>query len=215
MILMKKLLLLLTVCGLIGAQSFGAGPNLIVNGDFESDAQASGTFSNRGTLTGWTITGDVDLVGENYPQMPTDNATQYIDLNGQGGTGTNAVVEQTFATTAAATYTVSVSYAQNKRGHHVSANANPARGLVQVSPATVGGQSSSVSLQLNTPCYVEGGTVDTNKMPTLIKGSHEWAPGPTNFTFTAHTTSTTIKLISSDSRPSGGILIDDVSVTAN
>jgi hypothetical protein len=219
---MKRLLLIaLTVCGFC-AQSFSAGPNLIVNGDFESDAVASGSYTRVTTTNGissWWVGShnglfykDVDLVGENYPGMPSGNATQYIDLCGQN----SGIIRQDFATTSGASYTLSFSYAKNERAGSAAAthpNTFGAYAFVRVSGATQNRQVGS--LRLLSPYYSTLATVDTNLTTALAK-PNTWSS--TNITFTAVSTRTEVEFFSdqnSATPPSGGILIDDVSVVAN
>ncbi len=77
--------------------------NLVVNGDFESDAYPVGNYSLPATVTGWTIlgTGNVAGIGVGY----LGATTQELDLSGtwdQFGSG----VEQTVATVASTGYTL-------------------------------------------------------------------------------------------------------------
>ena len=72
------------------------GPNLLTNGGFETDANASGVT----TLTGWSVTGDIDIID---PSWGPAEGTKSIDLHGTAP----GVISQSFATEIGEVYTVS------------------------------------------------------------------------------------------------------------
>jgi choice-of-anchor C domain-containing protein len=106
-----KSLAAIVACTAIGAFSPAAhaAPELIINGGFESSANAfAGSFMTYYTgLDGWTInTGSVDLINT-YWAPAAGNFS--LDLNGEG----SASISQSFITEIGKTYNVSFSMAGN------------------------------------------------------------------------------------------------------
>ncbi|RYG43612.1 hypothetical protein EON79_16660, partial [bacterium] len=93
-----KLFVSLAFAGILSA---AASANLVVNGDFESDAYPANGYQNiTGSFTGWTVIGaNVAGLGTGYLTSPS----QEMDLSGTvdtSGTG----ITQTIATTVGQSY---------------------------------------------------------------------------------------------------------------
>lgn len=80
--------------------AFGtAQADLIENGSFEEDSQASGTWSVNDSLTGWTSEGaGIEL--RNSVAGTAFDGVNYIELDSHTGTDTNSAAIQTIGTTA-------------------------------------------------------------------------------------------------------------------
>ena len=74
--------------------------NVIVNGDFET-----GPIESIGTVTGWTVTGAVADVGDNY--MPGFSSPTHSAAFSAGGSSEGNVLSQSFTTIIGQVYTLS------------------------------------------------------------------------------------------------------------
>lgn len=105
---MKKLLA--PVFLVLPALAF-AGPvtpaNLLINGSFEADVQAAGTFSNPANLTGWTGGAHGIELRDNVSGTAYDG-NNFIELD----TTANSSMSQNFSTTVGQTYLLSFFYEQ-------------------------------------------------------------------------------------------------------
>ena len=76
--------------------SIAAGQNVIINGDFET-----GPFDTNGTVSGWTVTGDVGNVSSVGSTSGSHAAAFSL-----GGDSEGNMLSQTFETVSGATYTL-------------------------------------------------------------------------------------------------------------
>ena len=110
---MTKYLLAASALALCSAPAFAA--ELIVNGSFEAPV-VPGPCCNTvppDALPGWTATPNVNVVIGTFSSTNGNLAfagNQYLDLVGQGGTGS---ISQTFATNAGSRYNISFAYSHN------------------------------------------------------------------------------------------------------
>jgi hypothetical protein len=96
--------------------------NLLVNGNFEQNDRH--TYANyyasddlayiplSDSIPGWTFSHSVDLYG---PVHAPQNGSQFLDLVGGGPLSQNFSIQQTFATTAGASYQLSFYYGNNEQ----------------------------------------------------------------------------------------------------
>jgi PEP-CTERM motif len=98
-----------------GAQAAG---NLVVNGSFEAQAQANGSWNVYNTLPGWTTVSGSGIELRNGVAGNAFDGNNYVELDAYS----NSAMAQTVATTAGAFYTLSFEY--SARGG-VAASSNP------------------------------------------------------------------------------------------
>ncbi|MEJ7607553.1 MAG: choice-of-anchor C family protein [Bryobacteraceae bacterium] len=91
------------LCGLSPLQA-----NLLTNGSFEADV-CSGAFCTTGSLTGWIVAGQVDLINSYWQPA---QGQQSLDLNALSP----ATISQNFATNVGSLYSVSFALAGNPDG---------------------------------------------------------------------------------------------------
>ena len=68
---------LLMVC----AAAFAAGPNIVVNGSFEEPVLALGSFSNFGSIPGWTDTSGCGIEVQNHVAGSPSVGAQFCELD--------------------------------------------------------------------------------------------------------------------------------------
>ena len=169
-----------------------AEANLLTNGSFET-GPVPGLFTNMAAgstaISGWTVStpGNVDYIGSIWVSA---DGVRSLDLEGSSGTcvtPTNCPggIEQTFATTAGAQYTVTFDLA-----------GNPAFGpTVKTAMVSAAGQSQNFSFDITGKSFADMGWV-----------LRSW-------TFTAAGSSTTLKFYTADSPATGwGPALDNVDV---
>jgi len=112
---MKKVL---TTIALLALPVFAmaATPNLVVNGSFEDNALANGSWSNFSSINGWTGVGAGIEVRNNIAGSAFDGLN-FVELD----TTQNSSMFQTVATQAGHSYSFSFAYA-NRPGTAVSTN---------------------------------------------------------------------------------------------
>jgi choice-of-anchor C domain-containing protein len=182
---MRRVLVAALAAAAVGLTGGRAAANLIVNGGFEEPATGSFTTIPAGdpSLTGWTVVdGSVDVVNTAF--YPAFEGDQSLDLDGSSA----GTIEQSFATAAGTTYTLTFAYANNPGGT-VPASAN----VSVVGTATLLSQD-----------FTHGSSTDTDMDYVIFSGS-----------FTADSATTTLRFTSLNPAGSiGGIALDAVSVTA-
>jgi hypothetical protein len=169
----------------------------IVNGSFEAPIVSAGgftNFSNGSTgINGWTVIGapgGVSIVSGTFTQngisFPAEDGNQWLDLTGDG-TNSNEGVQQSFATTVGAQYTLSfwVGNVDN--------------------PGGIFGTSSTVEVLLGDSILLTA----TNGN-TTVTGTQTWNQFVTTFTATGSTTS--LAIVNGDPASDNSNGLDNVSV---
>jgi hypothetical protein len=191
---------LLAAAGLLA--TFGSLPlraDSIVNGSFETPVVPVGNFTNFASgsigITGWTVVGaagGVSIVNGTFTQngilFPAENGTQWLDLTGNG-VNSNEGVEQTFATTSGAQYTVSFWVG----------NVN--------NPGGIFGTTSTVDVLLGGP---KGTSLLTAINGNTTTGTQTWDQFTTTFTATGSTS--TLDFLNGDPGSDNSNGLDNVSV---
>ncbi len=113
---MKKLLITTALLALFGAAN--AGSNLVVDGSFEDQAQAAGSWNVYGTLPGWTTVSGAGIELRNQVAGNAFDGHNFVELDSYA----NSAMSQTLATTAGAFYTLSFEYSAREG---VAAASNP------------------------------------------------------------------------------------------
>jgi len=109
---MKRIALLL----LLATLPTLANANLLVNGSFEADAQAAGTWNIYPSLTGWTGLNNIEL--RNNVAGQASDGVNFVELD----TNSNNSMYQSISTVLGQVYTLSFDYS-GREG--VVANSNP------------------------------------------------------------------------------------------
>ena len=191
---------LLAAAGLLA--TFGSLPlraDSITNGSFESPVVPVGGFTNFASgstlIPGWTVigaAGGVSIVSGTFTQngisFPAEDGAQWLDLTGDG-TNSNEGVEQTFATTSGAQYTVSfwVGNVYNPDG--------------------IFGTTSTVDVLLGGP---KGTLLTAATNSNTTTGIQTWEEFSTTFTATGSTS--TLDFINGDPPSDNSNGLDNVSV---
>jgi hypothetical protein len=114
---MNKLIVASLLAAALGC-AHAAGGNIVVNGSFESQAQASGSWSVYSSLTGWsTISGSGIELRDNVAGSAFDGHN-FVELDSYS----NSAMAQTLTTASGSLYTLSFAYS-GRPG--VSAASNP------------------------------------------------------------------------------------------
>jgi hypothetical protein len=113
--MMKKLLLAALLATSLGAH---AGPNLVVDGSFEDQAQAAGTWGVYTSINGWTTVSGSGIEVRNNLVGTAFAGNNFVELDSYSNSG----MAQTLATTAGTHYTLSFEYSARPG---VSAASNP------------------------------------------------------------------------------------------
>jgi len=171
----------------------------ITNGSFESPVVPVGSFTNFASgstlIPGWTVigaAGGVSIVSGTFTQngisFPAEDGAQWLDLTGDG-TNSNEGVEQTFATTSGAQYTVSfwVGNVYNPDG--------------------IFGTTSTVDVLLGGP---KGTLLTAATNSNTTTGIQTWEEFSTTFTATGSTS--TLDFINGDPPSDNSNGLDNVSV---
>ena len=122
--MMSRVLLAATAMALVPASASAA--ELIVNGGFE-DPTVTNPCCNTvppDPLPGWTVTPNVNVVNGTFGSTAgnlAEEGVQYLDLVGQGGTGS---ISQSFITVAGQVYTLSFIFSHNLFSQTPSASAS-------------------------------------------------------------------------------------------
>lgn len=116
---MKKLLLAALLAASFGAAH--AGPNLVVDGSFEDQAQAAGSWSVYNSINGWTTVSGSGIELRNDVAGTAFDGVNFVELDSHS----NSAMAQTLTTVAGATYNLSFAYSARPG---VSAGSN----LIQV-----------------------------------------------------------------------------------
>lgn len=214
---MKKLIILTIAILSIGAAN---AANLITNGDFESQAVTAGSYTNlaaTNSLTAWRVFGNVDLLNS-LVGFPENNVTTCVDLDGTA----LGRIEQDFATITTSNYFVSYRYACNSQCGHCGST------CIILDPV-----NKSI-VKMNgiqwPPTLIPASVLSPTNRTAAVIGNF-WVTNSFTFTATANTTRILFGAWGSWNStyntadpffPSpdtnmitcGGILIDDVSVTA-
>jgi hypothetical protein len=188
---------LLTAALLATFCSLSLRADSIVNGSFEAPVVSAGGFTNfpNGStgINGWTVIGapgGVSIVSGTFTQngisFPAEDGNQWLDLTGDG-TNSNEGVQQSFATTVGAQYTLSfwVGNVDN--------------------PGGIFGTSSTVEVLLGDSILLSA----TNGN-TTITGTQTWNQFVTTFTATGSTTS--LAFVNGDPASDNSNGLDNVSV---
>lgn len=177
---------------LMGATGASAAVNLVQNGGFEDIGAATiqgwgGYTYGAGytpVLPGWTIdSGSVDISPNGSGWDPAHEGENSLDIHGFTG----GSISQVLSTIIGKTYTVSYAYSRNLAGAPDPATAD----------FSIGGFTQAVTAPNGGPF----GTV----------GNMEWVL--VSFNYVATSTSTTLRLASTDDNGAGGVFFDAVSVT--
>jgi len=134
---MKKLLLATALAASFSAAH--AGPNLVVDGSFEDQAQGAGTWSVYNAINGWsTVSGSGIEVRNNVAGTAFDGVN-FVELDSNN----NSAMAQTIATTVGGQYLLSFAYSARPG---VNAASNPIEVLWNgASIATVTANGSNLS----------------------------------------------------------------------
>jgi len=164
-----------------------AKANLIINGGFEDPNIGNNFYVNVTTsFSGWTVApNNVDIVNPSVGwSAPAAEGNQVLDLVGYGSTG--GIASTSFATTPNTTYFFGFAYANNPGSPPASAlyNVFDANNLSLLSGSITHGTSANGNLDWN---FVTG-------------------------TFTADTTTSTLRFLTTLGGRDGGILLDAVEV---
>ena len=169
--------------------------NVLLNGSFESPVVTPGTFldfSAGGEPAGfnWKVaTGTIDLAGPNaFILFPPYDGIQAVDLNGNN----RGSVYQDFPTVQGQQYSLTFAYADNPVEGGISSADVKVTDLV--SSGTLLATSVSHSTSTNSP----------------LNG--DWIPFSGAFTATGTSTRLLFTSTSASDSPSGGIILDNVSV---
>ena len=166
------------ILGLLAAALLTVSPvyaNLLVNGDFSSGPNPGSGFvtlpGGNTSITGWTVTGySIDYISSSYWQAPL-GTNRSLDLDGsppyESSGNAQGGIQQKFATTQGAQYTVSFYLAGNTEGPPATK---------EVAVATVGSHNYD---------FDTAGKSDSNMGWTLE-----------SFTFTANSPSTILSFAS-------------------
>lgn len=119
-----KILLVASALAFVSAPA--SAVELIVNGGFEDPTVSNPCCSTvpPDPLPGWTVTPNVNVVNGTFGSTAgnlAEEGVQYLDLVGQGGTGS---ISQTFVTVAGQVYTLSFNYSHNLFSGTPSASAS-------------------------------------------------------------------------------------------
>jgi hypothetical protein len=101
---MKKLLLAALLAASFGAAH--AGPNLVVDGSFEDQAQGAGSWSVYNTINGWTTVGGSGIELRNNVAGAAFDGVNFVELDSYN----NSAMAQTLTTVAGASYDLSFAY---------------------------------------------------------------------------------------------------------
>lgn len=101
---MKKLLIAATLLAALG--SAHAAANLVVDGSFEAQAQATGTWNVYGTLPGWSTVSGSGIELRNHVAGNAFDGSNYVELDSYS----NSAMAQTITTAAGSFYTLSFEY---------------------------------------------------------------------------------------------------------
>lgn len=181
---------------LCGIANRASASSIIVNGSFEGPSIGSG-YAGYATgdagISGWTVVGpaggNVALVDQTYTEsgftFPAQDGNQWLDLTGLASNTLNEGVQQTVATTAGASYSLSF-WMGNLLG--------AAGGL---------GNTSSLEVLLN------GSSLSTL---TFGGGGNSLAWQQVSLTFIATSSSSTIAFLNRDAGSDGNNALDNVSL---
>jgi hypothetical protein len=139
--------LLITAALLASLGSAHAATNIVVNGSFEDQTQAPGTFTLNPSLTGWTLVSGPNIEVRNQLVGNAFNGSNYVELDSLS----NSAMAQTLATTVGQNYTLSFEYSGRAA---VPSASNPIEVLwdgVSIATATADGtgQAGNVWTQYN------------------------------------------------------------------
>ncbi len=112
---MKKLI---AIAALLAVTAGAQAQNIVVDGGFESQSQAAGTWNVYNSLSGWTTVAGSGVEVRNQVAGSAFEGNNYIELDSYN----NSAIAQTLATTAGGAYTLSFEY--SARGG-VSLASNP------------------------------------------------------------------------------------------
>lgn len=123
-----------------------ASTNLVANGSFEAQSQASGTWSNYRHITGWT-TGPRGVEVRNNVVGSAFDGANFIELDTTG----NSFIAQTIATTFGEHYTLSFAYSGRPNTGGLRGNSNDILVMWGLQPVTlVGSNNATGAHQWNT-----------------------------------------------------------------
>ena len=134
---MKKLLLAALLAACFGAAH--AGPNLVVDGSFEDQAQAAGSWSVYNSINGWTTVSGSGIELRNNVAGAAFDGVNFVELDSYN----NSAMAQTLTTVAGTTYDLSFAYSARAG---VSAGSNPIQVLwngVGITTVTANGSNLS------------------------------------------------------------------------
>ena len=110
---------LVTAAALLAALgSAHAGANLVVDGSFEDQAQATGSWNVYAALPGWSTVGGAGIELRNQVAGSAFDGRNYVELDSYN----NSAIAQTLPTTAGAFYSLSFAYSAREG---VAAASNP------------------------------------------------------------------------------------------
>jgi hypothetical protein len=133
---MKKLLLAVALAASFGAAHAG---NLVVDGSFEDQAQAAGSWNVYNAINGWSTVSGAGIELRNNVAGTAFDGVNFVELDSYN----NSAMAQTLTTVAGTTYDLSFAYSARAG---VSAGSNPIQVLWNgVGVATVTANGSSLS----------------------------------------------------------------------
>ena len=134
---MNKIFLAVALAATLGTAH--AAPNLVVDGSFEDQAQATGSWAVYSTINGWTTTSGSGIEVRNQVAGNAFDGHNYVELDSNN----NSAMAQKLLTTAGTQYTLSFEYSARAG---VSAASNPIEVLWNgVSVATVTADGTGLS----------------------------------------------------------------------
>jgi len=133
---MKKLLLAVALAASFGAAQAG---NLVVDGSFEDQAQAAGSWNVYNAINGWTTVSGSGIELRNDVAGTAYDGVNFVELDSYS----NSAMAQTLTTVAGASYDLSFAYSARAG---VSAGSNPIQVLwngVGITTVTANGSNLS------------------------------------------------------------------------
>ena len=150
---------------------------LLTNGGFEAPPVSNpccDTYSTTG-IPGWTATPNVNVVNGTFSSSPYPTnlafeGHQYLDLVGEGGTGS---ISQSFATVAGQVYTLSFAFAHNLFNGTPSASASYSLGTLSGLLTHSTGSNANLDWRLFGGNFTGTGSTMTLNFINLAGGANE------------------------------------------
>ena len=154
-----------------------AATELILNGGFENPVVSNPCCSTvpPASLPDWTVTPNVNVVNGTFASSPSGTnlayeLNQYLDLVGEGGTGS---ISQSFATVAGQVYTLTFAFAHNLFSGTPSASASYSVGTLAGTLLHSTGTNANLDWQIFTGNFTALGSTSTLNFTNLTGGVNE------------------------------------------